>query len=48
MSESDLYELTKRKYEAQLKLEALQYKERLNSLKAVSSKAQSILGNNQM
>lgn len=36
MSEIDLYELTKQKYQAQLKLEALQYQERLDALKKIS------------
>lgn len=36
MSEIPLDELVKQKYEAQLKLQALQYEERLNSLRKTS------------
>lgn len=45
MSEIDLYELTKQKYEAQLKLEALTYEERLSFLKKISGELDNSLGN---
>lgn len=44
MGEYDLYMLTKQKYEAQLKLEALQYQERLNAINKTLNELDNTLG----